>query len=58
MDEPAAKPSLLKRFIALIVLLVAGFFLLKWLVSLIAGLVTVGLIVVAFVALIWAWRTL
>jgi hypothetical protein len=58
MPEETAKPSLLKRALALIVLLVAGFFLAKALISFLAGILTLVIIVVAIVAVVWAFRIL
>jgi uncharacterized membrane protein YccC len=58
MEEKAAKPSLLKRLLALVVLVVAAWILLKFVIGLIAGLATVIVIVLALVAVFWAIRTL
>jgi uncharacterized membrane protein YccC len=57
-EEAAAKPSLLKRLLALVVLAVAAWILLKFVIGLIAGLATVIVIVLAIVAVIWALNTL
>ena len=57
-ETPEARPSLGRRAIALAVLLIAGWILLKVVIGLIAGLATVIVIVVALVAIIWAWRIL
>lgn len=58
MNEEAAKPSLLKRLLALVVLVIAAWILLKFVIGLIAGLATVIVIVLAIVAVIWAINTL
>jgi uncharacterized membrane protein YccC len=58
MNEEAAKPSLLKRLLALVVLAVAAWILLKFVIGLIAGLATIIVIVLAIVAVIWALNTL
>jgi uncharacterized membrane protein YccC len=58
MDEKAAKPSLLKRLLALVVLVIAAWILLKFVIGLIAGLATIIVIVLAIVAVIWAINTL
>ena len=58
MNDEAAKPSLLKRLLALVVLAVAAWILLKFVIGLIAGLATVIVIVLAIVAVIWALNTL
>ena len=57
-DTGEARPSLGRRAVALLVLLIAGWILLKVVIGLIAGLATVIVIVVALVAIIWAWRIL
>jgi uncharacterized membrane protein YccC len=58
MNEEAAKPSLLKRLLALVVLAIAAWILLKFVIGLIAGLATIIVIVLAIVAVIWALNTL
>jgi hypothetical protein len=58
MNDEAAKPSLLKRLVALVVLVIAAWILLKFVIGLIAGLATVIVIVLAIVAVIWALNTL
>jgi uncharacterized membrane protein YccC len=58
MNEEAAKPSLLKRLLALVVLAVAAWILLKFVIGLLAGLATIIVIVLAIVAVIWALNTL
>ncbi|WP_445150905.1 hypothetical protein [Baekduia sp. Peel2402] len=58
MNEEAAKPSLLKRLLALVVLAVAAWILLKFVIGLIAGLATIIVIVLAIVAVFWALNTL
>ncbi|HET6505965.1 MAG TPA: hypothetical protein VFG42_04190 [Baekduia sp.] len=58
MNDEAAKPSLLKRLLALVVLVVAAWILLKFVIGLIAGLATVIVIVLAIIAVIWAINTL
>ena len=58
MNDEAAKPSLLKRLLALVVLAVAAWILLKFVIGLIAGLATIIVIVLAIVAVIWALNTL
>ena len=57
-DTGEARPSLGRRALALVVLLIAGWILLKVVIGLIAGLATVIVIVVALAAIIWAWRIL
>ncbi len=58
MNDEAAKPSLLKRLLALVVLVIAAWILLKFVIGLIAGLATVIVIVLAIIAVIWAINTL
>jgi uncharacterized membrane protein YccC len=58
MDEPAAKPSLLKRLLALVVLAVAAWILLKFVIGLLAGLATIIVIVLCVAAVVWALRIL
>jgi hypothetical protein len=56
--EQEARPSLARRALALLVLLVAGWVLLKFVIGLLAGIATLVVIVVAVVAVLWALRTL
>jgi hypothetical protein len=58
MDETAAKPSLIKRLLALVVLAIAAWILLKLVIGVLAGLATAIVVVFAIVAVIWALRTL
>jgi hypothetical protein len=58
MEDTAAKPSILKRLLALVVLALAAWLLLKFVIGLIAGLATVIVIVLCVVAVIWALRVL
>ena len=57
MDE-TAKPSLLRRLLALVVLAVAAWILLKFVIGLLAGLATIIVIVLCIVAVVWALRVL
>jgi hypothetical protein len=56
--EETAKPSLIRRLLALVVLAVAAWILLKFAIGLIAGLATVIVIVLCIVAVVWALRVL
>jgi hypothetical protein len=56
--EETAKPSILKRLLALVVLAIAAWILLKFVIGLIAGLATVIVIVLCLVAVVWALRVL
>jgi hypothetical protein len=57
MDE-TAKPSILRRLLALVVLAVAAWILLKVVIGLIAGVATIVVIVLCLVAVVWALRVL
>jgi uncharacterized membrane protein YccC len=56
--EDTAKPSLLKRLLALVVLAIAAWILLKFVIGLIAGLATIVVIVLCLAAVVWALRVL
>jgi hypothetical protein len=58
MDEKTAKPSLLKRLLALVVLAIAAWILLKIVIGIVAGLATVIVVVLAIVGIIWALSVL
>jgi hypothetical protein len=58
MEDTAAKPSILKRLLALVVLAIAAWLLLKFVIGLIAGLATIIVVVVCVMAVIWALRVL
>lgn len=58
MQQEATGPSLGKRLFAIVVLLIAGWILLKWVIGLLAGIATLVVIVVAAMAVLWAIRTL
>jgi hypothetical protein len=56
--EEKTGPSLAMRALALIVLLIAAWVLLKVVIGLIAGVAWLIVIVLAVVAVLWAWSTL
>jgi len=56
--EEKQGPSLAAQALAIIVLLLAGWFLLRVVIGLVAGIAWVVLVVLAVVAIVWAWRTL
>ena len=58
MQQENTGPSLLSRAIAVLVLLVAAWLLLKVVVGFVAWLATVVVVIVAAVAVIWALRVL
>jgi hypothetical protein len=57
MPETEQGPSLTRRLVAIVVLAIAAFILLKVVLSVIAGLATVIVVAAALFALVWAWRT-
>jgi uncharacterized membrane protein YccC len=57
-EDDAPRPSLARRAIALAVLLIAGWILLKFVIGLITGIATIVIIVLAIIAVIWALNTL
>jgi|HigsolmetaAR201D_1030396.scaffolds.fasta_scaffold03786_4 uncharacterized membrane protein YccC len=58
MDEKTARPSLAKRALALLVLIVAGWLLLKFIIGLVTGLATIIMVAVLVIAVVWALKTL
>ncbi len=54
MEQEAARPSLLTRFVALVVIVVAAWVLLKIVLHLILGLSLVVIGVLAVVGILWA----
>lgn len=52
------RPSMAKRALAIVVLAVAGWILLKVVIGLLAGIATVIVIALAIAAIIWALNTL
>lgn len=57
MDEKTG-PSLAARALAVIVLLIAAWILLRVIIGLVAGVAWIAMVVLAVVAVVWAWRTL
>jgi hypothetical protein len=57
MDEPSS-PSIGARVLAVLVLAVAAWFLLKVVIGVIAGVAWLVAVVLAIVAVVWAMRTL
>jgi protein-S-isoprenylcysteine O-methyltransferase Ste14 len=58
MNEKEKGRSLGKQALALVVLVIAGFIVLKVVINIVAGLAGVIVLVLALVAVLWAWRTL
>ena len=56
--EDTQSSSLGKKILAVVVLAIAAWILLKFALGIIAGLATVIVIVLAIVAIVWAVRTL
>ena len=58
MQAEKPGPSILTRVLAVVVLLVAAWFLLKFAIGFVAWLATVVVVIVAAIAVIWAIRVL
>jgi hypothetical protein len=58
MNESDTGPSLLARILAVVVLALAAYVLLKVVIGVIAAVAWIAAIVVAIVAVFWALRTL
>jgi hypothetical protein len=56
--EEKTGPSFAVRALAVIVLLLAAWFLLRIVIGLVTGIAWIVLVVLAVVAIVWAWRTL
>jgi hypothetical protein len=56
--EEKTGPSFAVRALAVVVLLLAAWFLLRIVIGLVAGIAWIVLVVLAVVAIVWAWRTL
>jgi hypothetical protein len=56
--EEKTRPSFALRALALIVLLLAAWLLLRVVIGLVAGVAWIVVVVLAVVAVVWAWRTL
>jgi uncharacterized membrane protein YccC len=54
----ATASSLAKRLLAIVVLAVAAWILLKVVIGAIAGVATLVVVILAVVAVFWAWRAL
>ena len=54
MQEEKAGSSLLTRFLALVILVVAAWVLLKVVINVVAGLATVIVVVLAIFGIVWA----
>jgi hypothetical protein len=54
VEQEARGPSLLTRFVALVVLVVAAWVLLKIVIGVLAGVATVIVVVLAIFGIVWA----
>ena len=58
METEKASPSLAMRAVAVLVLLVAAWILLKVVIGIVAGIAWFVVIIAALLAVFWAWSTL
>jgi hypothetical protein len=58
MHDTQGRPSLAMRALAIVVLAVAAWILLKIVIGVLAGLATGLVVILALVAIVWAVRTL
>jgi hypothetical protein len=56
--RPSQSPSIVKRGIAVVVLVVAAYILLKLVIGIVTALAVPILVILAIVAIVWAIRTL
>ncbi len=56
--ETKPKPSVGRRIVALLVLVLAAWLLLKLIIASISSILWVVVIVALFGAIVWAWRTI
>ena len=54
MQDQEARPSILTRFIALVVLAVAAWVLLKFVIGIVSSVATIVVVVLAIVGVVWA----
>jgi hypothetical protein len=58
METERTGPTLLTKAVALIVLLVAAWIVLRMVIGVVAGIAWVVVLVAAVIGVVWAWRTL
>jgi uncharacterized membrane protein YccC len=58
MEQEAPRTSLARRALAVLVLAIAGWILLKLVIGVLAGIATAIVVVAAILAVIWALKTL
>ena len=54
VEQEASRPSILTRFVALIILAVAAWVLLKIVIGVVASMATIVVVVLAVIGVIWA----
>jgi hypothetical protein len=57
-QEAEPRPSLARRALAVLVLAIAGWILLKIVIGVLAGVATIVVVIAAILAVIWAMRSL
>lgn len=57
-SSSSSKPSIGRRVVALLVLVLAAWFLLKLIIASLASVLWIAVMVGLIAAIIWAWRTL
>jgi len=57
-SETESGPSFGKRALAIAILLIVGWILVKFIVGIIAGIFWLVLVILGVIAVIWAWRIL
>lgn len=57
-SSSSSKPSIGRRVVALLVLVLAAWFLLKLIIASLASVLWIAVMVGLVAAIIWAWRTL
>lgn len=58
MEQEHKGPSLLARAGAVVVLIVAAMIVLRLVVGFLSGFIWLAALILALVAIVWAWRTL
>ncbi len=58
MSKTSRSSTLLKRLLALVVLVIAGIILIRAVIGFLSGLFVVALVLAALVAVVWAYGTL
>ncbi len=58
MEQEQKGPSLLARMGAVVVLIIAGLIALRLVIGFLSGFIWLAALILALVAIVWAWRTL